>query len=531
MRMFKYIIFVYIFVYQEAILARSNALDDYWKEQDKVAFSTHQDSDGLTIVLSKKEDPIKPLKAVQNKYSHKNKNKKIEIVIKNDRRNKVKQSSFFVDQKLAKQQISKQIKLTTMIPIKSKNQFFVLEKTRLSAKKTVIKKGITKNKSVIKTAKQIHHQVQLAPARKPSEVDWLIEQEIHDSNNEYNEASIRCDNSRYCEPQSRCGEGNSSLQLKSLGIKQYFNEVQLRSLNAQWLETNTGLQIEKRCLTEYGQEFPTLLTQSITEGLSCLDSLGGEGSDFNQIALIGLLQNSQTTLKFKCENKSHQTKFSAEATIFPTEDNYPQITLKKGQKSVSKEKLKDVIFHELMHTNGYAHQADIEYMYACQDCCRDQVQNKASCNVCKNNYTSTSDPVYQKDVLEWIKEAKGSGASLMAYISTMSMDRQKLGNEIEQLIQAIKFNPAFEGIVQAINQKMKSPNNKINEHINTELAGVLLQLKQGQLTLARQSLSLIQARRHVRSASHRKDDVLHEEIEILFDQLQSQMNQNEIRSK
>ena len=82
MRMFKYIIFVYIFVYQEAILARSNALDDYWKEQDKVAFSTHQDSDGLTIVLSKKEDPIKPLKAVQNKYSHKNKNKKIMNIMK-----------------------------------------------------------------------------------------------------------------------------------------------------------------------------------------------------------------------------------------------------------------------------------------------------------------------------------------------------------------------------------------------------------------------------------------------------------------
>jgi hypothetical protein len=529
----SYFILIFILGLNQAVLARSNALDEYWKEQDKVAFNSQQDSDGLTIVLSKKESPSQRTKTAQIKYPQQKIKNKVQVVIKSDRQNKLKQTRFFIDQKLVKQKIVKQKQITTLTATKLKNQFFVLEKKRLTAKKTLVRKGFTKGQSEVKLAGQGKSKKE--QLRKPSDVDWLTEQEINDAQNEFNETSIQCVQGQPCDPQPICGPSNLNIISPQVSrfssVAQYFQQTRTTSMNDRWLQTNFGVQIEKKCIDDYGQEFVNHLKDSISEGLSCLDRLEGDASDIHQISIVGLLQDNQRPLKLKCEQNIQQKTFSAEATIFPTEDNFPQINLKKGQNIVSVQKLKEVIFHELMHTNGFAHQADIEYMYACQDCCRDQNQEKASCQICRKNYLSTTDPEYQNDVIQWIKEANGSGASLMAYISSMTSTHQNIKNEMHYLIQGMKLNPALEQLSKSIEGKLnqKQKLTIFDHQADQDLADVIVALASGQVGKARQNLAVIQLRR---SKNYSKSNIYkfsNDQLTMLFDQLQAQINQVEMK--
>lgn len=527
------IIFVIISISQ-SVYPRSSALDDYWKEQDKVAINSHQDSDGLTIVLSKKENPSKKQKLIASQTVKIKAKKSAQVIIKSKPQKKEKLTSFFVDRKLVKKQIVKPKVITTVTPTKGNKQFFVVEKKQLAVQKMMIKKGIItevegKTVTEVKFSNKNQKLRNAESTRKPTEVDWLVEQEINNSLNEFNESAIHCKKGEACDSLPICDNSISKLKLSE--IANYYQEVRVRSINDLWLETNTGIQIEKKCIEDFGLEFPNLLTNSITEGLACLDRIKGEGSDFNQISMIGLLQQIEKPLKLKCEKNEKLQKISAEATLFPSDENYPQIKLKKGYESVPAQKLKEILFHELIHTNGYAHQADIEYMYACQDCCRDQNEKKASCQICKKHYASTTDSEYQDDVIQWIKEAKGSGASLMAFVSSMTMRKEKLTIEVEQLIQGMKLNPAFDRIVNFVDHQASNNQTKVGIQSNADddFSYLLYQLKNGNFKEARQKMTSMRALQTIKSA--KKQDYLfsNEQMETLFDQLHSQMNQIELK--
>lgn len=496
-----------LFIHIQITFARSNALDDYWKEQDKVAFRSNAEKDGLTIVLTKKS-------AVKNKtqtFSIKSKPVK-KIAIRTDKNKKQKEIGFFIDQKLVRKQIVTAKKIQTFVKSKNNGKTLVLEKNKISKLKMSVKKGVMIEPKQI-VAKKVNSENK---TRQPTQVEWLIEQEMNDAQNELDPI---LDQPSRPDGQNQCSPGvDSKVKYQALG--KFYQDVLTTELDDRWQETNYGIRFEKKCETEFGSDFAVLVKESMTEGLKCLDQLNGDGSDYNQMMIIGTLQQQQNPLKIRCEKLTRQESLSAEATVFSSDENYPEIKLKNGKQLASRQKVKEVIFHELLHTNGYAHQADIEYMYACQSCCKDANQKKAACQICKSNYESTDDPQYQKDIENWCQESQGQGACVMAFISTLNPQKNNNTDSVKKLIEMMKLNPQFDQLIKVVNKN--NPNFGNESSNDQQLARVLIELKNNQLAKARQILAQMNARISNDKNKSMADQFANENHFMLFQQLNSQ---------
>ncbi|MEQ1721784.1 MAG: hypothetical protein ABL930_01320 [Pseudobdellovibrio sp.] len=159
--------------------------------------------------------------------------------------------------------------------------------------------------------------------------------------------------------------------------------------------TSFGPAVHESCLKKFGKEFPSLLQSTLRNGLNCLSRLDGPGSRENLTKIASILENKQNPLKLRCNVPIHDGAL-AMAKI-PGQEGFPGIDFSPTEKFEEKN-LRGLIFHELLHNCGHLHvPEDVEYMYACPNCCEDKPINKdrASCKICRGDFRNTNTFEYQ----------------------------------------------------------------------------------------------------------------------------------------
>ena len=141
----------------------------------------------------------------------------------------------------------------------------------------------------------------------------------------------------------------------------------------------------------------------------------------------GVLRNTQdlrnlldkNNISIVCSEKEYDwertlahASVSSENKILDPPTKHPFISISPNASnrvaSLNKEenyKLKKTIFHEQLHNLGYRHGGDIEYSYACEDCCfsNDEKEKTTACKICTGDYTNSTDIRYIEDLFAYSK--------------------------------------------------------------------------------------------------------------------------------
>lgn len=166
------------------------------------------------------------------------------------------------------------------------------------------------------------------------------------------------------------------------------DEARIVSRDESWAMTSFGVKVHNSCL-QVDIDFLNILQSSWADGLACMNRLGGRGSQEQIAKAAALLANQDNPPKVHCLNT--ENGLAGTATI-PGESAHPEIGVNITTVPVSRKNLRSTLFHELMHNCGQIHGADVEYAYTCPKCCFESSQ--ASCEICKGDFSSVSDPEY-----------------------------------------------------------------------------------------------------------------------------------------
>lgn len=203
-------------------------------------------------------------------------------------------------------------------------------------------------------------------------------------------------------------------------------------LNNGYIPTGKGHLVDPGCAKKWGDNFNDILNGAISEGLQCLKKLGAStqgqtGSDRLAYELENLLSKGNITVSCTAyegdeqkwaavmayasadpssvmidgQNNSIKHPYMMINPNYPNADNEAQL-----QSEISE--LRKTIFHEQIHNLGFGHNDDIEYSFACEDCCLSYEEGEdakkqvaAACKVCQGNYTDRADINYLRDMMSY----------------------------------------------------------------------------------------------------------------------------------
>lgn len=248
------------------------------------------------------------------------------------------------------------------------------------------------------------------------------------------------------------------------------------ALNQGFIPTGFGYQIDGACLRNWGADFALHVRDSMKTGLQCLADLhlkyGSQrimtGSLRNAFELTRLLESDQ--VKILCsEEEYHWDGTAGHASTVPGQSlnelgvAHPYISLnphdpQSGQHSGTSEELaelKKTLFHEQLHNLGYRHGHDVEYPYACEDCCfadgEDEEVKEAACRVCAGNYQNEVDPKYVRDFIFYTQKSYRNFRGVEAALHFLKENPNSTqGLSLMALASADIFNPIGPHLAQKI---------------------------------------------------------------------------------
>lgn len=201
--------------------------------------------------------------------------------------------------------------------------------------------------------------------------------------------------------------------------------------DGQYVENKLGYKIHKSCIDNFGTaDFSNLVTQSMTKGLACLEDLAKKNTQENPKAANGALNNyeglnrllTQKKVTVVCNEKDYDWKSAAAHASTGAEDKikklnveHPFISIDPGNPKVKGKPTKsevefisETFFHEQLHNLGILHGDDVEYPYACEECCISSKESfegtrAAACKICSGQYDVSKgmSEEYLKDLLVW----------------------------------------------------------------------------------------------------------------------------------
>ncbi|MCK5882372.1 MAG: hypothetical protein KAG61_01685 [Bacteriovoracaceae bacterium] len=225
---------------------------------------------------------------------------------------------------------------------------------------------------------------------------------------------------------SACLEGERANDIDKLSeLAQSLSD----NVNGQFFSKSKIL-VDIKCAGKYGEkDFVKTIDNSIEQGIRCLNKLGTSRSRDHGAKIRKYKTRRNNPLKITCSDES--TNWStlqanafasvAEGDTLKASKNqilkHPYISLDPTQNwSLDLQKLKKTFFHEIMHTLGYKHGRDVEYSFACADCCISPEKGEAvyysasksyedrrvkACKICKGDYSGISDRQYIEDMIDW----------------------------------------------------------------------------------------------------------------------------------
>ncbi len=238
-------------------------------------------------------------------------------------------------------------------------------------------------------------------------------------------------------------------------------------LNQGFVPTGFGYQIDGACLRNWGADFVVHVRDSMKTGLQCLADLHSShgsqrvmtGALRNAFELTRLLESDQ--VKIVCsEQEYHWEGTAGHASTVPGQSlrelnvTHPYISLnphdpQSGQRQGTSEELtelKKTLFHEQLHNLGYRHGHDVEYPYACEDCCFADGDNEeakvAACRICAGNYQNEVDPEYVRDFIFYTQKSYRNSRGVEAALQFLKENpKSTQGLSLMALASADIFNP------------------------------------------------------------------------------------------
>lgn len=196
--------------------------------------------------------------------------------------------------------------------------------------------------------------------------------------------------------------------------------------NEGFLPTNFGYSVDQECLQDWGNNFPTLLEQTIQTGLQCMSRLHESLSSPSTLTaglrnskdLVDLLSTSPVTVVcseeegYNWEGIAGHASTSPERTMTSPSVQHPFISINPKGPEVTPAnsdelyELKRTIFHENLHNLGYRHGEGLEFPYACEGCCFPKESHTdrekiLACKICNGDYPSEDSLEYLNDFVEY----------------------------------------------------------------------------------------------------------------------------------
>ncbi|MBF0297351.1 MAG: hypothetical protein HQK51_01440 [Oligoflexia bacterium] len=207
-------------------------------------------------------------------------------------------------------------------------------------------------------------------------------------------------------------------------------------------KTSYGYNIHQSCLDKLGESFvKTNVKLAFQEGVSCLVELAGtppptKGASVNLTKLENILTDSKAgraPAKLICnETKTgydwsgtvaHASTGTRDVIATTPAAEHPNISINPrynnsdtdNKNKIDAKYFRRTIFHEFFHNMSYRHGSDVEYAYACEECCMEKNTQRdynyqrrryaSSCRVCAGKYTDgMNDLEYLKDVSMFLYE-------------------------------------------------------------------------------------------------------------------------------
>lgn len=202
----------------------------------------------------------------------------------------------------------------------------------------------------------------------------------------------------------------------------------LVSREDEYISIKNGFRIQNECVVKFGRErIENIVTKAIEKGQSCLLQLGSPASIRNAHLMESLLKNQENPPKLICDEIDYDgwSRAAAHGSRSSSQFNHPYISLNPNSAEQSDEVLEETIFHEFFHNCGYSHGSDIEFAYACEECCFKVKLSEMACKVCRGKYTSSTDTIYLRDLSLWASQAVNSRALEKRFVSIASEGSQK----------------------------------------------------------------------------------------------------------
>jgi hypothetical protein len=259
-----------------------------------------------------------------------------------------------------------------------------------------------------------------------------------------------------CAPQP----GDYAFLKSNRALGALLDEARIISRDDTWAITSFGVKVHNSCL-QADLDFLNILQSSWADGLACMNRLGGRGSQEQVAKAAALLANQENPPKVNCLLR--EDSIGGKATI-PGQNGHPEISVNIVSPQSTRENLKSILLHELMHNCGQVHGSDVEYAYNCPKCCFERPQelnsralrenHQMSCEVCKGDFQSVNDPEYISRMrrMHTVSPDPGTDSFLRSSLYTTDLP---LEDRLLNFMLAEQHNFKNPALYRALYQKLK----------------------------------------------------------------------------
>lgn len=233
---------------------------------------------------------------------------------------------------------------------------------------------------------------------------------------------------KYQEDNLKCLD--SIINSATLNQTQLDDFAKFVEFNDRFFQTKYGVLVEKGCLEKATKSYiEKNILKSYKDGVSCLQKLGGAGSDKLLSKMNTLFSDPENKPKIYCSETNEDLKekginwdsakaYASASSDFDSGDmKHPFISL--GQKWRWQENpysFQGTLFHEFIHNTGCVHTETVEKSYTCQTCCFSELDNPnvmmgpaqsaieqkdVACKICKSDYEGITDQNYLRDFAKY----------------------------------------------------------------------------------------------------------------------------------
>lgn len=264
-------------------------------------------------------------------------------------------------------------------------------------------------------------------------------------------------------------------------------EKVMGKLNNGFVQTKFGHKIHQSCFKNWGvKNFSSILSQSMSKGLSCLSELAQNnkknaptatnGALNNLMGLKRLIENEQVSIichesDYNWTGTAGHASTSKEDKIAGLQVNHPYLSLspnnpKNKGKATEEEmdEMKKTLFHEQLHNLGIRHGEGIEFPYTCETCCLPSKDDSSeaiasSCKICSGQYdlNKNGQESYAKDAVVWGEHNYNSAQSLKAVVNYIKENpRSQSGITLFARANSGIFSPVGIEMAKILKSKLKN---------------------------------------------------------------------------